>query len=406
MTTIEFQEKIENFPRLPDQECALIIQNYLLEALSSDTYIDWDIVTKFINTPYAGREVLCKLFNSAIRKNTQKIGAFTVGEWIKKYQEQYKNRERNENTFFEYIKNSSEVKSLPERNQLFLARVLRIYDYLLVYPIIDLDGPVSNILRFAMRSEPTSGEMSARTIPEKAVEMRMEKLPIDIAMERYPTLGEQLITSTYIKLKVFPEPARPSIKNWLSDYTFTVGISNHDPIIRGNYLFKGDNARMLSTEDRDKLATIIKSFEEKTPLIINATTKQVIFVSPERKEILRRPAANHSPAHSNFSPRQERREPENYHQEEQISQPQKRFQSDEERISAWRKDLPQKRTAEEENGANNVHFSSPQTFSTEKPPEVPRPIAPNYSSQKSTARINYSTPRPMPKNVVDLREEQ
>ena len=237
---------------------------------------------------------------------------------------------------------------------------------------------------------------------------QLEKLPINVALEKYPELGEQLITSNHIKLKMFPEPIRPSIKNWLADYTFTIGISNHDPIIRGDYLFKGDNAASLSAQDREKLTDIIKSFEEKIPLTINTKTKQVVFIAPERKEAPRtpiRPAVNQNIARRDLEPTEIRRGQESYPQKEILPQLQKRFQSDEERISAWRKDLPEKRLQTDESRNENIRFSSPQTFSTEKPPETPRPAAPNYPAQKPVARINYATPRPMPRNVVNLREE-
>lgn len=234
---------------------------------------------------------------------------------------------------------------------------------------------------------------------------QIEKIPINIALEKYPELGEQLITSTHIKLKIFPEPVRPSIKNWLSDYTFTVGISNHDPIVRGNYLFKGENTRTLSGTDRDKLTAILKSFEEKTPLAVNSNTKQIVFIAPERKEVPQRPAMNPAVTRNNFEPTEIRRGRENNLSSQRTSVPQQRFQTDEERISAWRRDLPQKETLENGNSAGNIHFSSPQTFSTEKPAENPRPIQKNYSTPTPIAKINYSAPRPMPKNVVDLREE-
>ncbi len=233
---------------------------------------------------------------------------------------------------------------------------------------------------------------------------QLEKLPINMALEKYPELGEQLITSSHIQLKMFPEPVRPSIKNWLSDYTFTIGISNHDPIVRGNYLFKGTNAASLSSQDREKLTEIIKSFEEKTPLTINTKTKRVLFITPAKAEtpqIQSRPMISQNVTRKDLEPVEIRRGQENYPPKQFTTQSQKRFQSDEERISAWRKNLPEKNTLENK----NISFSSPQTFSTEKPPEVPRPIMPNYQARKPVAKINYVAPRPMLKNVVNLKEE-
>jgi hypothetical protein len=279
-------------------------------------------------------------------------------------------------------------------------------------PLLSEDAAWQKVLEL----EPEIQERKQEKEAERKVEMKkmeiykaqLENLPIDTALEKYPELGEQLITSNHIKLKMFPEPVRPSIKNWLSDYTFTIGLSNHDPIVRGNYLFKGENTHTLSIQDREKLTTIIESFEEKYPLSINTKTKQIIFIAPERKEtpqIPIRPAINQNIARRDLEPTEIRRGQESYPQKEILPQPQKRFQSDEERISAWRKDLPEKRVQTDESRNENIRFSSPQTLSTEKPPEIPRPVAPNYQAQKPVARINYATPRPMPRNVVNLREE-
>jgi hypothetical protein len=401
---LNLKEKIENFSQLPEDDCALIIKNYLVEALESETYIDWELVTKFINTSYADREALCKLFNSAIKKNIQQIAGITIGNWIRKYQDQYQNKERNPDTFFEYVNNTPEIKRISKKDQLLLARVLRIYDYLLVIPIVDLEGPVLNILRFAMRSETTPGEVTERATERKPIELKIENLPINTALEKYPAVGEQLITSTHIKLKIFPEPVRPSIKNWLSDYTFTIGVSNYDPIVRGNYLFKSENGRTLSPQDREKLSTIIKSFEEKTPLTINVNTNQVIFSAPKKQEAFREPTTRLSPLR-NIAPTEIRRGQENYNQTQRTQEPGQRFQSDQQRLSAWRRDLPQKETVMNESEAENVRFSSPQIFSTEKPTEIPRPAS-QSNPRPQIARINYTTPpRPIPKNVVDLREE-
>jgi hypothetical protein len=246
---------------------------------------------------------------------------------------------------------------------------------------------------------------------EKAYQAKIEKLPITIALEKYTELGEQLITSRHINLKIFPEPVRPSIKNWLSDYTFTIGISNHDPIVRGDYLFRNENTRTLSETDREKLTSIIDSFENKTPLTVNTGTKQVIFSLPEKKVIPQSQVLKRPPFRPNFrnnepEPAEIRRGQENYYSTQKASQPEQKFQTDEARISAWRRDLPREETLGKENEAENIRFSSPQTLSTEKPSETPRSISQNKPTWQTVSKINYSAPkRPIPKNVLDLREE-
>lgn len=282
MPFIPLEKKFENFAHLPDQECALIIKDYFLEALKSDLYIDWELVAKFINTPYGGREALCQLFNSALKKNTQKIGNFTIGEWIRKYQDQYLNKERNPNTFFEYVSSNPEIKKLSKSEQLLIARTLRIYDYLLVIPIVDLEGPVESILKFAMRSNTPPEELSVQVSSSFAKkfsprEIVPEHLPLSEALRIYPELGEQLVTASKINLRSFPYPVRPSIKNWLADYTSNLGYEKHESMARSQYLFQGTNAKNLSAPEKNKLAYILKSFDENSLITLNKNTKQVIY---------------------------------------------------------------------------------------------------------------------------------
>jgi len=206
-----------------------------------------------------------------------------------------------------------------------------------------------------------------------------EKLPIAIAIQKYPELGEQLITQNRIKLAVFPDPVRPSIKNWLADYSYIIGISNRDPIVRGDYLFKGENGRSLNSADREKLAEILKSFEEKTPLTVNTKTNQVVFLAPTEKRAEKPLSMQPAFASNSNSPV---------------------FATDNDRLSAWRKNLPQKESLEKEPEIilpEKISFSSPQTFSTEK---VERP-----ASIMQKPKNIYPSGRPIPKNVVNLREE-
>jgi hypothetical protein len=409
----EMREKLQNtltylkliaIPRLTDEETANIIRTSFLDSFDAEIDMENRLTAKLFFVPEIPRDELRKKLKQALLENNQRLGPLTVGQWIAEFEKEYNVKSRNLSASTDFVKNNKNTLTLNPALRNNLRELLYTYDYLLV-TTLPFTGPALDELLasdfgkdagVAVGSTPSfhSGLSTQRNNPS---EMRIENLPIDIAMEKYPELGEQLITSSHIKLKIFPEPVRPSIKNWLSDYTFTVGISNHDPIVRGNYIFKGENARLLSQEDRAKLTAILKSFEEKMPLAVNVNTRQIVFSLPEKRVLPQ--------AQNNFPSTETRRMPENYTQPRRIQEPQPRFQTDEERISAWRRNLPQKEELENKPVASNVHFSSPQTFSTEKPPETVRPIQPNYPQKAPTAKINYVAPRPMPKNVVDLREE-
>jgi len=112
---------------------------------------------------------------------------------------------------------------------------------------------------------------------KKVYQSKLSKLIIEDALEKYPDLGEQLVTSNHIKLKNFPEPVRPNIKNWLSDYIFNTGHDSHDSMIRGIYLFQNENTKILNSSDRQKLAYLLKAYDENSPVNVNTILKQIIF---------------------------------------------------------------------------------------------------------------------------------
>lgn len=147
---------------------------------------------------------------------------------------------------------------------------------------------------------------------EKAYQANLENLLIPEALRQYPDLGEQLITENRIRVKNFPEPARPSLKNWLADYVMLTGREDRNAVKRSSYLFQSENGKNLSSSDRHKLAFILKSLDENTPITINKNTKQVIFPQLQETSISAFEKPSPSPV-----------EPKNNIQSVQFSYPQK-----------------------------------------------------------------------------------
>ncbi|KKQ60234.1 MAG: hypothetical protein US82_C0043G0001, partial [Parcubacteria group bacterium GW2011_GWC1_38_22] len=100
---------------------------------------------------------------------------------------------------------------------------------------------------------------------------------MNIALDKYPKIGEQTITSNPIKLQNFLEPVRPSVKNWITDFHYAMGSGKHSPIDRGNYLFHGENGKVLSAAERQKIGVILKSLDEQTLLTIDPEKEIIIF---------------------------------------------------------------------------------------------------------------------------------
>lgn len=97
------------------------------------------------------------------------------------------------------------------------------------------------------------------------------------AIQQYSQLGEQLITSAPIKLKIFPQMVRPSIKNWIEDYRTTMGAQKHGMMERGNYLFHTENTKVLTSGDRKKLAEVLRSLDEDVALPVDPDRQEVVF---------------------------------------------------------------------------------------------------------------------------------
>ncbi|MFA6159895.1 MAG: hypothetical protein WC678_02275 [Parcubacteria group bacterium] len=232
---------------------------------------------------------------------------------------------------------------------------------------------------------------------EKAYQAQLEKLTISKAIEKFPELGEQLVTSSHIKLKNFPEPVRPSINNWLSDYTFNLGFESHSAMDRGTYLFRNENAKVLNSTDREKISYILKAYDENSLVDVNVNTKQIVFPKREQASFNGGSTSKREVEPPREFPNQtpQRNIQEVYNFQKQEIKPNDIFEKE--------------RIATENRNTENINFSSPQKLPYEK-----QTIQPISQPQKSA-----SNPQPMrissqnlrnsnipPGNIVNLKDKQ
>jgi hypothetical protein len=230
---------------------------------------------------------------------------------------------------------------------------------------------------------------SNKTTPVDEINSRVS-IVLSEALRIYPETGEQLVTSNKINLRSFPYPVRPSIKNWLADYTFNLGYEKHESMERSNYLFQGINTKNLSAPEKNKLAYLLKSFDENSPVTLNKNTKQVIW-----------PARNVS--HSDAGgPANENNLPKNLSDQ---FRPTTTPQTEQKNINAmefsYRQKLPYEKT---------LPASAPTKTSSQNFPDLSREIP---TENRGVERISRNEPQkfsPKPvssqnltKNVVDLK---
>lgn len=112
---------------------------------------------------------------------------------------------------------------------------------------------------------------------EKEKQAKIDKISLEKALLKYPNLGEQTVTGNPLKLRYFPTPVKPSIKNWITDYHDSLGAGKHSTIDRGNYLFHSENGKRLTPLERQKISLLLKSLDEEALLDVDGEAQKIIF---------------------------------------------------------------------------------------------------------------------------------
>lgn len=108
-------------------------------------------------------------------------------------------------------------------------------------------------------------------------------VPLSEAIQLYPKIGKQMISDAPLKLRAQADPKQGTVTNWIYDYRDKVESTKRGAIARGKYLFNSTNAKGLSAGDRQKISLVLKSHDEKTPLTIDTTNKQIIFPQTQQR---------------------------------------------------------------------------------------------------------------------------
>ncbi len=232
---------------------------------------------------------------------------------------------------------------------------------------------------------------------EISYESRFENISLQKALKEYPELGEQLVTSSHIKLKNFPDPVRPSIKNWIADYTWQLGHGRHNSMERSNYIFQGANSKTLNPQDRQKLSYLLKSLDENIPITINKNTRQIAFEKITAD--LQKSARNAEQVlPNNISAPARNAVPQN-----KVASGSYRPQTETPRLQPMITPSPQ---APKDSRDSNIKFSFPQKLSYEKnqlKPSFPPPQI-NPGNLPKKPQTEKKDERVLGKNVVNLKE--
>ena len=397
------ENTVANFSLLSDSntECALIVQNHLVEVLGNeDSYFEWELISKIMTIGYDIREPFINLLRKASERNMQIIANAPIGNWIREYNMKFPLATRNPDSFFEFAATDPRTRNMNDKDRISLMRVLRIYDYLLISPPFDIeDNAVSAILKYRLSSEKPLLEIKKEIMnsiydhsEDRIVTSRIsltKKIGLRAALPQFPKIGEQTITSSSLNIKHFDRPVLPSIKNWLYDYTSLLGQGPHDSMQRTNYLFRSENTKNLSSPEREKLGIILKSFDENTPLLVDPENNEIVFDISEKSTAPQKPfppggVMTERPMFNNQrTPMQSKLATEQAMSNDQ-----------------YRRTTPANRTAD------NKAFSQPQKQASESFIKLYPPIsrsAGNAAGRSATMAKPQITPRPTENKMRDTR---
>lgn len=445
--------RIAAFPSLPENEQVQVLKNNYLESFDIEIPMDNRLTVTLFYWPDIYRDELRKKFKKALQENQQRLGQFTIGQWIQEFEKSYPVSERKLTAAVDFVRFNKNVLTLGPGEKSKLKEIIHTYDYLLVTTLPATGPALENILKSMPESETqdnflnkyasrnsqvgtiNSDSFSKKEVLEPAINT---ELNLTDALKKYPDIGEQLITSNRIKLKNFPDPVRPSLKNWLTDYTFNTGYDSHSSMDRNEYLFQNQNAKSLNSFDRQRLAYVLKAYDENSLISINSNTKQIVF--PSISQNAKRVTRNAKPEINNETLSVSKNEPQDIFQKKPsqnffgghlvknrqwtgMSQNAQRITqnaAEQKPSSAIKYDANRERL----NARNNtetakMEFSSPQKMPFEKrnespkpqyredaPPSSPQPmkINPGGFVPEEDYRNNNTRNNTPPKNIVNLKE--
>lgn len=407
------QLKIVAFPHLSDSECENILREHYLESFEIEVPMEQRLIGKLFLMPYTLRDIPRERFKKALSQNQQKIGDLTIKQWIEEFERKYNEKTRNISASVDFVNTDSRAQKLSLTAKYMLKKMLHDYDYLLITSIPAIEPDLSRIvsnppLDESLISSKSQQEMqdvvfqkpAYSSISQESInksDQSFKKINLRDAIQKYKELNDQLITSLHIRLKNYPEPVRPSLKNWISDYTFKTGFDSHSSMDRGTYLFQSENTKALNAIDRRKLGYILKAYDENAEVEVDETSKQIVF--PKNEPTWR-----------------EDMKPTNASQEkEELKDIFERGREIEERIEKKAASVPQKGKFDmkpkfspvnpDASASNeNIRFSSPQKLPFEnqnqKKEQAPAPIGPiRISPRERRAKLDEDF-----KNIINLKD--
>ncbi len=259
------------FPLLSTELASVVLKECLVDFLKSEEELLDPIEKIELRIKAAGYGLYDQereLMKSAILLNGEIVGSFTFGEWIKRFEKLAQSKEEDKEIVKTFLTKDSEVVNLGKNEQAILQTLFFMYENWLRVPVTSI---------FDLATLVSDDGTQTRSRSRLAGQSGMVRLPLLQALSKYEQLGNQLITNERIKVKSQTEPVRPSLLYWIKYYRDELGVGHHDSVQRGDFLFRSENGKRLSPEERERVNLVLKSVEENFPLEIDTEQSLVLF---------------------------------------------------------------------------------------------------------------------------------
>lgn len=299
--------RITAFAHLSDEECCDIFKKHYLKSFAIEVPMKSELTAKLFIKPEIPRNTLREQLKRALLENQEKLGPLALGQWVKEFEKMFDVKTRTLSAAVEFVAQNKFATSLSNADKNKLKEILHTYDYLLV-TTLPATGPTLDAMLASAPSgetreedediEPAGSRSSAvdsrnyfpagnqrnREINENAQLEKTEEITIAEALKKYPEIGEQIISQSSLKLTNSENLARPTIKNWLIDYTLRLGYRSHNSVERGTYLFQSENGKRISDTEREKVSQILRSFDQEIAIDVDSKNKKIVLeeYSPQK----------------------------------------------------------------------------------------------------------------------------
>jgi len=283
--------KFVAFATLPEYEQLQLFKNHLIKALRVGIDIQNRFTIKIHLTPATLWPETAQTFVEAMLKNEERVGRNqiiiqgernsiiqTTANWLRDYNRIYGTDKHERIIPHRYISESTNAQRMKPDERAILLKLLELYENIKFPSQKQIEKALEKVSREEGISFDEEKDDNLITGIQKTMNTQdIVSEDINSILGKYPKVGEQIIGKKPIKTIQADQWIKPTINNWLADYRSYAGAGPHDTKERSDYLLRSPNTQELDTKDREKLALILRSYDESYILKYSTQRQEIVF---------------------------------------------------------------------------------------------------------------------------------